>query len=65
MRWDYYKTAMFCAIYGRHPRDYLNDEIVQDDIPKFPSEEYITYLIYYTFEGHASLFESIAFVVGS
>lgn len=43
VRWDYYERAMFCAIYGRRPGDYINDENVQDDIPKFPSEECITY----------------------
>lgn len=43
VRWDYYERAMFCAIYGRRPKDYLNDEIVQDDIPKFPSDNCITY----------------------
>ena len=42
-RWDYYERAMFCAIYGRRPGDYLNDEGVQDRIPKFPPAECITY----------------------
>ena len=43
VRWNYYDRAMFCAIYGRHPGDYLNDEDVQEDIPKFPPEECISY----------------------
>ena len=42
-RWGYYERAMFCAIYGRSPGDYLNDEGVQDRIPKFPPAECITY----------------------
>ena len=41
--WNYYERAMFCTIYGRRPGDYLNGEHVQDDIPKFPSAECITY----------------------
>lgn len=43
VRWNYYDRAMFCAIYGRRPGDYLNDEDVQEDIPKFPPEECISY----------------------
>ena len=43
VRWNYYDRAMFCAIYGRRPGDYLNDEGVQDRIPKFPPAECITY----------------------
>ena len=42
-RWGYYERAMFCAIYGRRPGDYLNNEGVQDRIPKFPPAECITY----------------------
>lgn len=43
VKWGYYERAMFCAIYGRRPGDYLNDEDVQEDIPKFPPEECISY----------------------
>lgn len=43
VRWDYYERAMFCAIYGRRPGDYLNDEGVYEEIPKFPPAECITY----------------------
>lgn len=42
-RWGYYERAMFCEIYGRRPGDYLNNEGVQDGIPKFPPAECITY----------------------
>lgn len=43
VRWNYYDRAMFCTIYGRRPGDYINDEHVQDDIPKFPPADCITY----------------------
>ncbi len=41
--WDYNQRAMFCTIYGRLPGDYLNDESVREDIPKYPTSECIPY----------------------
>ena len=41
--WNYYDRAMFCKIYGRRPGDYLNDEGIQEYIPKFPPDDCLTY----------------------
>lgn len=41
--WDYNQRAMFCTIYGRRPGDYWNDEGVQENIPKYPASDCISY----------------------
>ena len=43
VRWHYYDRALFCAIYGRRPGDFINPEHVQEDIPKFPPAECLSY----------------------